>query len=440
MTSAIPFPATVIGLMSGTSADGVDAAILRTDGRAVVEAGASLFMPYDDALRADILALMRGVGQEADVARRLTDVHIAAVRELLKQTKIKADLVGFHGQTIRHAPAEGITVQIGDAARMARELGIPVVADFRSADVKAGGQGAPLVPLYHAALAHALPKPLMVVNIGGVSNVTWMGEGEAGDASPLAGEATRLSPTTSPTAMLVVADNLRSDVVGVSRSGEGASSEADTHHAPSPNPLPQGERASPAAPLSQHFDNAVAAALIAFDSGPGNALLDDWVHKHTGQRYDKDGAIAARGVADDAVVRAFLAHPFFLADAPKSLDRNQFDGVLDRLSHLSLEDGAATLTAMTATSIALSFGAVLAAPKQVLITGGGRKNAHLMGLLKACVNAPVDAVEAVGWDGDMLEAQAFAYLAARSVQGLPLSLPTTTGVRVAMTGGRLFHA
>jgi 1,6-anhydro-N-acetylmuramate kinase len=477
MTSAIPFPATVIGLMSGTSADGVDAAILRTDGRAVVEAGASLFMPYDDGLRADILALMRGVGDEADVARRLTDVHILAVRELLKQTKIKADLVGFHGQTIRHAPAEGITVQIGDAARMARELGIPVVADFRSADVKAGGQGAPLVPLYHAALAHALPKPLMVVNIGGVSNVTWIGEGEAGDASPLAGEATRLSPTTSPTAMLVVADNLRSDVVGVSRSGEGASSEADTLHAPPSNLPPQGGEASPVAPLSQHFDNAVAAALIAFDSGPGNALLDDWVFKHTGQRYDKDGAIAARGVADDAVVREFLAHPFFLADAPKSLDRNQFDGVLEKLlgvipSHdgdnrdtdnrdtidivspargslheghnnycvpraVSLEDGAATLTAMTATSIALSFGAVPAAPKQVLICGGGRKNAHLMGLLKACVNAPVDAVEAVGWDGDMLEAQAFAYLAARSVQGLPLSLPTTTGVREAVSGGVL---
>ncbi len=357
MTSAITFPTHVIGLMSGTSADGVDAAVLRTDGRAVAEADESLFVPYDDALRADILALMRGVGDEADVAHRLTDVHIEAVQELLKRTKVKAHLVGFHGQTIRHAPHQGITVQIGDGARMARELGIPVVADFRTADVKAGGQGAPLVPLYHAALCEHLPKPIMVVNIGGVSNATWIGANDE---------------------------------------------------------------------------------IVGFDIGTGNALIDDWVHKHTGQRYDKDGEIAARGVADNGLVREFLAQPFFLADAPKSLDRNQFDGVMEKIKHLTLEDGAATLASMTAAAIGLSFGCVPANPTRVLICGGGRKNAHLMGLLKACVNAPVDAVEAVSWDGDMLEAQAFAYLAARSVQGLPLSLPTTTGVKEPMTGGVLF--
>jgi anhydro-N-acetylmuramic acid kinase len=357
MTSTIQFPAYVVGLMSGTSADGVDAAILYTDGRALVQAHESLFVAYDDALRADILALMRGVGDEADVARRLTDVHIAAVKALLKKTKLpkgSVTLVGFHGQTIRHAPAEGITVQIGDAARMAAELGIAVVADFRSADVKAGGQGAPLVPLYHAALVENLAKPVMVVNIGGVSNATWIG---------------------------------------------------------------------------------AAGEIIGFDCGTGNALIDDWVCQHTGERYDADGEIAAQGVADSAVVSEFLADPFFLADAPKSLDRNQFGGVLARIAHLSLADGAATLTSMTATSIALSLAAVPHVPARVLICGGGRKNAHLMGLLGACVNAPVAPVEAVGWDGDMLEAQAFAYLAARSVQGLPLSLPTTTGVKEPMTGG-----
>jgi len=362
MTSAIPFPATVIGLMSGTSADGVDAAILYTDGRAVVEAGESMFVPYDDALRADILALMCGVGDAKKVEQSITDVHIQAVNSLINKSNVLREtfsLVGFHGQTIRHAPSEGITVQIGDAARMARELGISVVADFRSADVKAGGQGAPLVPLYHAALAGKLAKPVMVVNIGGVSNATWIGD---------------------------------------------------------------------------------AGAIIGFDIGPGNALMDDWVFKHTGQRYDKDGQIAARGVADDAAVRAFLADPFFVAHAPKSLDRNHFGGVMEKLLHLSLEDGAATLTAMTAAAIGLSLSAVPVIPKQVLICGGGLKNAHLMGLLKACVNAPVDAVEAVGWDGDMLEAQAFAYLAARSVQGLPLSLPTTTGVYQPVTGGVFYPA
>jgi anhydro-N-acetylmuramic acid kinase len=397
MTSTIQFPATVIGLMSGTSADGVDAAILRTDGRGVAEADASLFVPYDDALRAGILALMRGVGDEADVAQRLTDVHILAVRELIKKTKLPADairLVGFHGQTIRHAPHEGITVQIGDAARMARELGIPVVADFRSADVKAGGQGAPLVPLYHAALCEHLPKPIMVVNIGGVSNATWIGS------------------------------RIQDSGFGIQRGSDGTRDNEDMHGAV------EGVKFTPESRILNP-----ESSLIGFDIGTGNALIDDWVHKHTGQRYDKDGETASRGVADDNVVREFLRHPFFLADAPKSLDRNQFDGVLAKLAHLTLEDGAATLTAMTAAAIGLSFGAVPANPTRVLICGGGRKNAHLMGLLKACVNAPVDAVEAVGWDGDMLEAQAFAYLAARSVQGLPLSLPTTTGVNQPMSGG-----
>jgi anhydro-N-acetylmuramic acid kinase len=424
MTSTIPFPARVIGLMSGTSADGVDAAILRTDGRAVAEAGESLFVPYDDALRADILALMRGVGDEADVAQRLTDVHIRAVQELLKRTKTKADLVGFHGQTIRHAPHQGITVQIGDGARMARELGIPVVADFRTADVKAGGQGAPLVPLYHAALCEHLPKPIMVVNIGGVSNATWIGS------------------------------RIQDSGFGIQGGRDGTRHDEDMHGAA------EGAKCTPESRILNP-----ESSLIGFDIGPGNALIDDWVFKHTGQRYDKNGEIASRGVADNEVVREFLCDPFFLADAPKSLDRNQFDGVIAKLlgvipadagiSHnaahasgdpvmrrgdaLSLEDGAATLTSMTAAAIGLSFGAVPENPTRVLICGGGRKNAHLMGLLKACVNAPVDAVEAVGWDGDMLEAQAFAYLAARSVQGLPLSLPTTTGVREPMTGGVVFE-
>jgi anhydro-N-acetylmuramic acid kinase len=379
-------------------------------------------VPYDDALRADILALMRtpfappsrgnaGEGLLEKVEQSITDVHIQAVNALINKSNVSREtfsLIGFHGQTIRHAPHEGITLQIGDAARMARELGIPVVADFRTNDVKHGGQGAPLVPLYHAALAQKLAKPVMVVNIGGVSNATWIGEEVASSQSSVASKNTG-------------------------------------HH------------------------------LIGFDIGPGNALIDDWVHRHTGARYDKDGEIAARGIADNAAVSAFLRDPYFLKDAPKSLDRNHFDGWIEKLlgvipgsardlhrfaeqhvagdpgiamanrddglasARLSLEDGAATLASMTATAIALSFGCVPANPRQVLICGGGRKNAHLMALLKACVNASVDAVEEVGWDGDMLEAQAFAYLAARSVQGLPLSLPTTTGVKEPMTGGVLFE-
>lgn len=383
--------------MSGTSADGVDAAMLFTDGQTIATAGESLFTPYDDALRADILALTRGVGDVADVARRLTDVHIAAVEALISKANVSREtiaLIGFHGQTIRHAPAQGITVQIGDGARMAATLNIPVVADFRSNDVANGGQGAPLVPLYHAALARDLPKPLMVVNIGGVANVTWIGEQVSGAGFQITANKAYLTETW----------NLEPD-----------------------------------------------PPLLAFDCGPGNALIDDWVFRHTGKRYDANGELAALGVADNAAVAAFLRDPFFLADAPKSLDRNHFEHVVPAMlknvearggamanSTSAVADGAATLTHMTATAIALSFGAVPAAPKQVLICGGGRHNAHLMGLLRACVNAPVVAVEEVGWNGDMLEAEAFAYLAARSVQGMPLSLPTTTGVKEAVTGGVLY--
>lgn len=407
--------------MSGTSADGVDAALLFTDGQTVVQAGAGLFVPYDDGLRADILALMRGVGDEAEIARRLTDVHMVAVQQLIEKTNITPTLIGFHGQTIRHAPAEGITVQIGDAARMAAELGIPVVADFRSNDVKHGGQGAPLVPLYHAALAHQLSKPLMVVNIGGVSNVTWIGRDASISASPLAGEATRLSASA------------------LSRSGEGASSETVNLPIPLTQPSPPRGEGFVAAAVKANSEVEHADSIIAFDSGPGNALMDDWVFKHTGKRYDANGEMASRGVIDTNVVSAFLRDPFFLADAPKSLDRNQFDGVSEQLAHLTLEDGLATLASMTACAIGLSLGAVPEAPTKLLVCGGGRHNAHLMGLLDACVNAAVMPVETVGWDGDMLEAQAFAYLAARSVLGLPLSLPTTTGVREAVTGGVLFQ-
>lgn len=357
MTSAIQLPAMIIGLMSGTSADGVDAALLYTDGRETVRAHESLFVPYSDQLRADILALMRGIGDTDDVAAALTDVHITAVKQLMAKanaTRETIALIGFHGQTIRHSPHEGITVQIGQPSRMTEELGIPVVADFRSADVKAGGQGAPLVPLYHAALAHSLEKPLMVVNIGGVGNITWLGE----DGS-----------------------------------------------------------------------------IIAFDSGPGNALIDDWVFKHTGKRYDENGEIAAMGMVDSEALGAFLRDPYFAKDAPKSLDRLHFSPIIRG----SLEDGAATLTAMTASSIALSCNAAPEVPRRLLITGGGRHNPTLMNLLRGCVTMPVEPVEAVGWDGDMLEAQAFAYLAARSVQELPLSLPTTTGVKMPMTGGKLFE-
>ncbi len=377
MTSTIAFPCWVIGLMSGTSADGVDAALLYTDGRDIATPGASLFVPYGNTLRTAILAAMRGQGHIDSVAADLTEIHRQAVEQLIATGGVAREeikLLGFHGQTILHRPADKITVQIGDAALLAQKTGIPVVHDFRNADVQAGGQGAPLVPLYHAALAATLEKPVLVVNIGGVANVTWIGE---------------------------EAVNHQSSVVRKKEKSD--DSRLATHD-----------------------------SLLAFDCGPGNALIDDWVQTHTDARCDEGGALGASGTVDTLAVEKFLADPFFKQPVPKSLDRNHFASI----SGMTLADGAATLTAMTAAAIAEVIRILPAAPKRVLICGGGRHNPTLMAMLKA-YQLPVQSVDEVGWNGDMLEAEAFAYLAARSVQGLPLSLPTTTGVAKPTTGGAL---
>jgi len=348
-----------IGLMSGTSLDGVDAAWLDTDGTAVSAIGPSLTLAYDPGLRSDlraILDLAPALAADDDrlvcVVKRLTEYHVRAVEAIGRH----ADLIGFHGQTILHQPQRRRTWQVGDAALLASRTGLPVAFDFRSADVAAGGQGAPLAPLYHAALAQHLPKPLVVLNIGGVANVTWIG----GDGS-----------------------------------------------------------------------------LIAFDTGPGNGPLDDWIFRHTGQAFDRDGLLARSGQADQSVLQRLLSHPYFDLPAPKSLDRLDFAPALSigGLAGLSAADGAATLAAFTVASIARA--ALPERPKRWLVAGGGRHNDALMGGLRTRLAVPVDPVEAVGWNGDGLEAQCFGFLAARVTAGLPLSVPGTTGVPHPLTGGRI---
>ncbi|MGH7112591.1 MAG: anhydro-N-acetylmuramic acid kinase, partial [Stellaceae bacterium] len=298
-----------------------------------------------------------GVGAVGEVEAELTRLHAEAIAVFLsRHPGPTIDLVGFHGHTILHRPAERRTWQIGDGARLAQFVGIDVVGDFRTADVAAGGEGAPLAPLYHAALAASLAKPLAVLNIGGVANLTWIGR-------------------------------------------EGA--------------------------------------VIAFDTGPGNALIDDWVRRHTGVAADFDGALARAGRASQAHVAGFLDHPFFARKPPKSLDRDDFRAVMPE--GLAPADGAATLTEMTAAAVAASLRHLPAPPREWLVCGGGRRNPALMDVLARRLAAPVRPVEAIGWDGDALEAQAFAYLAVRSARGLPLSLPTTTGAPRPICGGRLFR-
>lgn len=365
-----------LGLMSGTSMDGIDAALLRTDGVAEIEPVAARSTPYDALMRAairDAVADPHNTARVAAVEAALTECHGAAVAELCAETGLvpsAIDVIGFHGQTILHDPERRVTLQIGDGARLAQLTGCRVVNDFRSADMKAGGEGAPLAPIFHAALAAGLADdaamPLCVLNIGGVANLTWIG-------------------------------------------GAGGLDDA-----------------------------AIFDRLLAFDTGPGGALLDDWVNRHTGALYDDDGALAASGRVDKAALARLLDHPYFRHPAPKSLDRNDFDPA--PVATLSAADGAATLLAFTIESIALARDLLPAAPRRWLVTGGGRRNSALMTALAARLGVAVDPVEAVGWDGDILEAQAFAYLAVRRMRGLPASGPTTTGAALPVVGGTVCEA
>jgi anhydro-N-acetylmuramic acid kinase len=357
---------TAIGLMSGTSMDGIDAAVLVTDGDGEIEPGPSLSRAYAPELRGALLTALSEIAAADDPVRfraklsdletRLTRANAEAVLALMDSGGLvpsAVDVVGYHGQTVLHRPQRRITVQLGDGALLARLTGVPVVNDFRTADVAAGGEGAPFAPAYHRALARASGEtPLVVVNIGGVANVTWLD----GAADP-----------------------------------------------------------------------------VAFDTGPGNALLDDFVAARTGRLYDEGGALALAGTVDEAALAALMANAYFDRPPPKSLDRNEFSA--RAVAHLMLEDGAATLAAFTARTIAGSARFIPTPPRRWVVSGGGRRNAAILRHLADLVGAEVATAEDAGWRGDDIEAEAFAYLAVRSLKGWPLSWPTTTGVPRPMPGG-----
>ena len=353
-----------IGMISGTSADGIDIAWIETDGDTVARLGPAATYPYRRQTRAAVLAVVdaggRPDGAAADaLARDIEADHAAALDAFCTDNAIDraaVDLVGFHGQTVFHDPGAGMTTQLGDPGRFAGLIGRPVVGRFREADMAAGGEGAPIVPLYHAALAAAWPKPVALLNIGGVSNVTVVDEG----------------------------------------------------------------------------------TIAAYDIGPGNAPLDDWVRRHTGADCDRDGALSSAGTADAARVATALAHPYFARRGPRSLDRNDFTAA--PADGLSPADGAATLVAIAAGAIARARDGMDRPPVRWLVCGGGRRNPAIMAALRTALGVPVDAIEAEGLDGDAIEAQAIAFLAVRSRRGLPLTLPSTTGCRTPTTGGTAFDA
>jgi anhydro-N-acetylmuramic acid kinase len=349
-----------LGLMSGTSVDGVDVALIETDGERLASFGPVLTVPYSDGVRRVIRAAF-GAEQPnpatAAAEQAVTAAHVDAVRRWSRDTGTALstlDVLGFHGQTITHRPEKRFTWQIGDGAALAKALGVRVVNDLRGADVLAGGQGAPLVPIYHAALVRDLPRPLAVMNIGGVANVTWIG--------------------------------------------------AD-------------------------------GALLAFDTGPGNGPIDDWCARRAGRRFDEDGALAASGKVDRTRLERFGEHRYFAKKPPKSLDRGDFNDAW--ADGLSAADGAATLTRGTARGIALAARHFPAPVTQWVIAGGGARNPTLLKAIAEETHGKIVTADSLGWNGDALEAQAFGFLAVRSLRGLPLTFPGTTGAPRPLAGGKL---
>jgi anhydro-N-acetylmuramic acid kinase len=371
-----------IGLMSGTSMDGIDVALIRTNGEKRVERGPSRSYPYESAIRREIREALdvakqivkRGdrPGNLREVEAHITALHAVAVEKFIAEHGLRLsdiDLLGFHGQTVLHRPNRGLSVQLGDGQKLADLTGLPVVYGLRQNDLRHGGEGAPLAPAYHRALCHGLPEshtglwPIAFVNIGGIANITWIG-------------------------------------------GDGA--------------------------------------MLAFDTGPGNALIDQWVSVHAGIPYDQNGLIAAEGFVDSGLAETYLSSAYFAAPPPKSLDRNDFLPPEPGLA--SLEDGARTLAHVTARSVLKALEHVPEPPKLWILTGGGAHNPIILQefaealadtAIPAARAATIAIAEEVGFDSDSMEAEAWAFLAVRAFQRRKISWPGTTGVRKAVTGGEM---
>ena len=356
--------------MSGTSFDGVDAALITTNGKTITSLGPSFSLTYPELFRQNIRKIISGHFDHKlllEVEDEITIYHARAVNELLKKAKLEKEqvnLIGFHGQSVFHDSRACKTWQLANPSLLAELTGINVIADFRRRDMACGGEGAPLVPLFHQALFSKLAKPLAVVNIGGVANITYL---------------------------------------------------------------------------------AQDGSIIAFDTGPGCALIDDWVNSRTQKRFDENGAIAASGSMHTKRLDKLINNNYFHRKPPKSLDRNQFANMLHIVSPLSTADGAAVLTHFTAKTLALAANFLPQSPKNWIISGGGRYNSHLMQILRDDYGLPIKNIDELSFqkqklNGCSIEAWAFGFLAVRAFYGLPLSQPTTTGTVKPVSGGALYLA
>jgi anhydro-N-acetylmuramic acid kinase len=341
-------PIWALGLMSGTSLDGIDGATLLTDGERLYEKGPDLYVPYDADFQDRLRSQLGQRVPDSQIAAESTRRHIDVVQKILAQTDKPIQVIGYHGQTTVHAPP--LTIQMGDGPALAKAVGLPVVYDFRTADCLAGGQGAPLVPVYHQALCVDREFPVVVINIGGVANLTYIDQ----------------------------------------------------------------ER------------------LIAGDTGPGNALINDGMRRDFGQAFDRDGHVAASGCVNEIFLKKWLQDPYFSNPFPKSLDRDHFSRLTGEVNG---QDGIATLTALTVHAILKSIDLLPHRPREILLCGGGAKNKTLLTGLKEGLGKGVPIT--ILPDSDMIEAQAFAFLAVRVLRGLPTSFPTTTGCREPVWGGKV---
>ena len=365
---------TAIGLMSGTSMDGIDAALIESDGENIVNIIGHLSCEYDSAFRKKLKSTLDEVTNVVkrdelprsvlNVGNELTIKHAFAVNQLLKKYSIlpsEVDLIGFHGQTILHKPEIGLTIQIGDGAMLAQKCGIDVVYDLRSNDMKHGGQGAPLVPVYHRALALKLTDrldfPVAFINIGGISNLTFVGKNNE---------------------------------------------------------------------------------LYAFDCGPGNGLIDQWMYFRTGSPMDRNGEAGLHGTVNEGIVNSYSRHPFFNQKKPGSLDWRSFKPLTDKA--VSVEDGAASLSFVTAYGIVNSFRHLPVYPRTLVLSGGGAYNGAIIKSLEELTQKYgiiTLTAQSLGLSSNFIEAEAWAYLAIRSIYNLPITFPTTTGCLTPQSGGRL---
>ena len=351
-------------MMTGTSMDGIDISLVKTNGKDLIRLNKNYFYRYSNKTKDFLLSILNkdikvNLERKKYLDQIITDEHYKALKNL--DIVNKSDLIGFHGQTIYHNPNIKTSIQLGDPKKLAKMLNKNVVFDFRSNDIQLGGQGAPLAPVYHQFIIESLnlELPSCILNIGGVANLTfWDGK-----------------------------------------------------------------------------------TLIGFDTGPGNALMDNYIKTTSNKYFDKDGIIASKGLPNKKIIKKFINNSFFRKCPPKSLDRNSFIDFYNELINinLSVPNTMATLAELTIESIVIALNFLPEKINNILVTGGGCRNNYLMKQLKDRLNINFINENEIDIKFDYIESELIAFLSARSLYNLPFTFPTTTGISEMSSGGKVYN-